>query len=225
MGARPYSPVLGGFLQPDGVLGGNANGYGYSPDPINGQDYSGNAYVYGENWFVDLILVLGWLESLPHGILDGLSGTQIANIYLDDVVPVYEKASTRVEDYVAAHEYWGDSFKPQIAALAAQNCPLSGCPDIATPADILNAAIGGACSTSRALGYGWIVRAGYYSYKGVTQGSDGDGKKAAKELLGGLASGSAGSVAVETGRVTSDETLVIAGVARFVDLGCTLGGR
>ncbi|MFY1633290.1 LamG-like jellyroll fold domain-containing protein [Solwaraspora sp. WMMB335] len=42
MGVRLYSPVLGMFLQPDSVDGGNANPYGYcSADPINCTDLDG----------------------------------------------------------------------------------------------------------------------------------------------------------------------------------------
>lgn len=41
MGARVYLPTIGRFTSIDPVLGGNANNYVYSLDPVNGQDYTG----------------------------------------------------------------------------------------------------------------------------------------------------------------------------------------
>ncbi|HEX2895989.1 MAG TPA: RHS repeat-associated core domain-containing protein [Marmoricola sp.] len=41
MGLRLYSPVIGRFLSPDPVFGGNANAYTYPTDPVNQRDVDG----------------------------------------------------------------------------------------------------------------------------------------------------------------------------------------
>ncbi|MCU1471033.1 MAG: hypothetical protein JWQ39_2182 [Glaciihabitans sp.] len=43
MGARQYVPALGRFLETDAIAGGNANDYNYPNDPINANDWSGQA--------------------------------------------------------------------------------------------------------------------------------------------------------------------------------------
>ncbi|MBI4933671.1 MAG: hypothetical protein HY828_07320 [Actinobacteria bacterium] len=48
MGARPYNPTLGRFLEVDPVEGGTTtNDYGYVPDPVNMYDLNGTCGVFG----------------------------------------------------------------------------------------------------------------------------------------------------------------------------------
>jgi RHS repeat-associated protein len=47
MGARPYNPTLGRFLEVDPIEGGNANDYTYPEDPINHFDLDGQCGTFG----------------------------------------------------------------------------------------------------------------------------------------------------------------------------------
>jgi RHS repeat-associated protein len=47
MGARPYNPTLGRFLETDPIEGGNANDYTYPEDPINHFDLDGQCGTFG----------------------------------------------------------------------------------------------------------------------------------------------------------------------------------
>ena len=61
MGVRVYDPIIGRFLSPDPVYGGNDNSYTYPVDPMNAYDLSGKCW----GWHCE------WVSQHGRGIVQG----------------------------------------------------------------------------------------------------------------------------------------------------------
>lgn len=74
MGARVYLPTIGRFTSVDPVVGGNANAYTYSLDPINQNDYTGQFSIRGV-WKAVVRIVKQVVRAVVHAVVSAVSKT------------------------------------------------------------------------------------------------------------------------------------------------------
>jgi RHS repeat-associated protein len=72
MGARPYSPLLGRFVEVDPVEGGTPNNYVYPTDSVNSSDLSGECVQFWQKRCRGHKSI--WMRGARHALRTGLSG-------------------------------------------------------------------------------------------------------------------------------------------------------